>query len=141
MMKKIITLLAVALMIPALFAGDFPEGSPKFGTNYDEALAIAKKEDKPVILVFSAPWCPPCQGMKKNVYPSTEVKPLHDKFVWAYLDVDVPANGKAAKKCGVEGIPHIQFLNSDGKDLDKLVGGVDPAEFAELLTKTLAKAK
>ncbi len=139
-MKKIITLLAVALMIPA-FASEFPEGSPKFGTNYDEALAIAKKEGKPVVLVFSATWCPPCQSMKKKVYPSTEVKPLHDKFVWAYLDVDVETNGKTAQKYGVEGIPHIQFLNSEGKEVDKLVGGLAPVDFAELLTKTLANAK
>jgi hypothetical protein len=41
----------------------------------------------------------------------------------------------------VQGIPHIQFLNSEGKDVDKLVGGTAPADFAALLTKTLAKAK
>ena len=139
-MKKLITLLVAALLIPA-FASDFPAGSPKFGTSYDAALATAKKEGKPVVLVFSASWCPPCQSMKKNVYPSAEVKPMHDKFVWAYLDVDVEANAKAAEKFGVQGIPHIQFLSSEGKDVDKLVGGTAPADFAELLTKTLAKAK
>jgi thioredoxin-related protein len=75
------------------------------------------------------------------VYPSAEVKPLHDKFVWAYLDVDDEANAKAAQKYGVEGIPHVQFLNSEGKNVNKLVGGVKPAEFASLLNKVLAKAK
>lgn len=139
-MKKILTLLAAALLMPA-FAGDFPDGSPKFGTSYDAALATAKKEGKPVVLVFSASWCPPCQSMKKNVYPSADVKPLHDKFVWAYLDVDVEANAKAAEKFGVQGIPHVQFLNSEGKDLNKVVGGVPPSEFAEQLNKILAKAK
>lgn len=139
-MKKVLTLLAAALLMPA-FAGEFPEGSPKFGTSYDAALATAKKEGKPVVLVFSASWCPPCQSMKKNVYPSADVKPLHDKFVWAYLDVDVEANAKAAEKFGVQGIPHVQFLNSEGKDLNKVVGGVPPAEFAEQLNKILAKAK
>ncbi len=139
-MKKLITLLVAALMLPA-FASEFPEGSPKFSTSYAAALETAKKEGKPVILVFSAAWCPPCQSMKKNVYPSAEVKPLQDKFVWAYLDVDEEANAKAAQKYGVEGIPHVQFLNSEGKDVDKLVGGVPPAEFAGLLNKVLAKAK
>jgi thioredoxin-related protein len=139
-MKKLITLLLAALMLPA-FASEFPEGSPKFGTSYDAALATAKKEGKPIILVFSAVWCPPCQSMKKNVYPSAEVKPLHDKFVWAYLDTDEEANAKAAEKYGVQGIPHVQFLNSDGKALDKLIGGVPPAEFAATLNTLLAKAK
>lgn len=139
-MKKLILLLTTALMLPA-FASDFPAGSPKFGTNYETALATAKKEGKPIILVFSATWCPPCQSMKKSVYPSAEVKPLHDKFVWAYLDVDDAENAKAAEKYGVEGIPHIQFLTSSGKNLDKVVGGAPPADFASTLTKVLEKAK
>ena len=139
-MKKLIILLAAAIMLPA-FASDFPSGSPKFGTNYETALATAKKEGKPIILVFSATWCPPCQSMKKAVYPSAEVKPLHDKFVWAYLDVDDTENAKAATKYGVEGIPHVQFLSSEGKNIDKVVGGLPPAEFAATLSKVLKEAK
>ena len=34
--------------------------------------------------------------MKKSVYPSDAVKPLHDKFVWAYLDTDDEDNAKIA---------------------------------------------
>jgi len=139
-MKKLITLLAAALMLPA-FASEFPEGSPKFGTDYKAALETAKKEGKPVVLVFSAGWCPPCQAMKKTVYPSAEVKPLQDKFVWAYLDVDVEANAAAAEKYKVQGIPHVQFLDKDGKALISQVGGVSSAEFAGILTKVSEKAK
>ena len=139
-MKKLITLFVAALMLPA-FASEFPEGSPKFGTNYETALATAKKEGKPIILVFSAAWCPPCQSMKKNVYPSAEVKPLHDKFIWAYLDTDEEVNAKAAEKYGVQGIPHVQFLSSSGKAVDKLIGGVPPPEFAATLNTVLTKAK
>lgn len=139
-MKKLITLLAAALMLPA-FASEFPKGSPKFGTDYKAALETAKKEGKPVVLVFSAAWCPPCQAMKKTVYPSAEVKPLQDKFVWAYLDVDVEANAAAAEKYKVQGIPHVQFLDKDGKALISQVGGVSSAEFAGILTKVSEKAK
>jgi len=139
-MKKLITLLLAALILPVI-ASEFPEGSPKFGTSYEAALATAKKEGKPIILVFSAVWCPPCQSMKKLVYPSKEVKPLHDKFVWAYLDTDDEANAKAAQKFGIEGIPHVQFLSSEGKAEDKLVGAVPPAEFAATLKNILNKTK
>lgn len=139
-MKKLLTFLVAAIMLP-LMASDFPAGSPKFGTDYKAALETAKKEGKPVVLVFSAAWCGPCQSMKKNVYPSAEVKPLQDKFVWAYLDVDEEANAAAAEKYGVSGIPHVQFLNKDGKDLGNQVGGVAPAEFAGILNKVAEKAK
>ncbi len=138
-MKKLLALLSALLLLPAM-ASDFPEGSPKFGTDYNAALETAKKEGKPAILVFSASWCGPCQTMKKTVYPSKEVAALHDKFVWAYLDTDLEANGAAAKKYGVEGIPHIQFLDSEGKDLGNQMGTAPAAEFAGILEKVLKKA-
>ncbi|HEX2746892.1 MAG TPA: thioredoxin family protein [Verrucomicrobiales bacterium] len=123
------------------FAGhDFPEGSPKFETKYKSALAEAKKTGKPIIAVFSATWCGPCQANKKNVYPSAEVKPFHDKFVWVYLDVDEAGNKKAAEEFQVSSIPHIQFLNKDGKAIDKQIGGSTPAGFAKTLEGVLAKA-
>ena len=139
-MKKLITLLAALIALP-MMAADFPQGSPKFGTDYKAAMEQAKKENKPLVVVFSATWCGPCQSMKKSVYPSKEVTPLHDKFVWAYLDVDVEANGAPAQKYKVEGIPHIQFLGADGKDLGNQVGGTSPDEFAGTLEKVLSKAK
>lgn len=125
----------------AATAHEFPKGSPKFGTDYSAALAQAKAENKPVILVFSAAWCGPCQAMKKTVYPSKEVTPLHDKFVWAYLDVDLDANAAPSQKYGVQGIPHIQFLNAAGKPIGNQIGSTSPEDFAGTLNKVLKKAE
>lgn len=119
---------------------EFPAGSPKFLTTYKAALEASKKEGKPALLVFSAVWCGPCQGMKKDVYPSAEVKPYHDKFVWAYLDYELEENQKLGEQYKLEGIPHIQFLGTDGKELGQQLGGTSPAEFATLLKDILAKA-
>ncbi|HYF34415.1 MAG TPA: thioredoxin family protein [Prosthecobacter sp.] len=138
-MKKFILLLAAIVALPTL-AADFPKGSPKFLTDYNAALEQAKKEGKPAILVFSAVWCGPCQAMKKEVYPSKEVTPLHDKFVWAYLDTDAEANAAAAQKYGVQGIPHVQFLTADGKPAGNQIGGTTPGDFANTLNKVLKKA-
>lgn len=139
-MKQFILLLAgLAVVIPTL-AGDFPEGSPKFVHSYSDAISEARKTGKPAILVFSASWCGPCQAMKKSVYPSTEVKPFHDKFVWAYIDVDESSNEQASKQFGVSGIPHIQFINSKGKPVDKQVGSSSAGDFAKTLASVLKKA-
>ncbi len=138
-MKKLIyPILAVFLLASAqLEAGD---KGPKFEDNYDKALKLAEKEKKPVILVFSASWCPPCQKMKKDVYPSAEVAGFHDKFIWAYLDTDKKANSKPAGKYGVSGIPHIEIQSPDGKQLKKVVGGRSPADFAKILQEALDKS-
>ena len=144
--RSLLTILAVGLAgmflsRTSLAKGDFPEGSPHFETDYKAALASAAKAGKPVIVVFSATWCPPCQANKKKVYPSDAVKPYHEKFVWAYLDTDNEANAKVAKEFGVSGIPHIQFLTKAGKSLGNSVGGTTPDAFAGKLKEILAAAK
>ncbi|MBX7207415.1 MAG: thioredoxin family protein [Verrucomicrobiaceae bacterium] len=141
-MNRIHLIVAIlALAAPALSsAGDFPKGSPAFVHSYSDAVSAAKSSGKPAIIVFSAAWCGPCQVMKKEVYPSASVKPFHDKFVWAYLDVDEASNEKAAAKFGVNGIPHIQFVNGEGKAIDKQIGATSPDAFAKTLAAVLKKA-
>jgi thiol:disulfide interchange protein len=60
--------------------GDAPAG---FVTNYNSALSRSRRDRKPMVLVFSASWCPPCKQMKREVYPSAEVTAIRDDFVWA----------------------------------------------------------
>ena len=146
MNRKLFLTIAAALLVGAAFvitqshAADFPKSSPQFVASYAAALKAGKDTGKPVVLIFSAVWCPPCQANKRNVYPSDAVKPFHDKFVWAYLDADEESNVPAMQKYGVSGIPHIQFLDKAGKALGSVVGGTMPEEFAKTLGATLKKA-
>lgn len=144
-LRHILTLVATlglsAVFAPRSHASDFPEGSPAFVTSYDAALKAAKESGKPAVLIFSASWCPPCQTNKNTVYPSAQVKPFHDKFVWAYLDADQEANVPAMQKFGVSGIPHIQFLSKDGAVIGSLVGGTSPERFSTVLADALKKTR
>ena len=139
-MKKAI-LLALAAVTSLALASDFPKGSPEFKDSSTYALSAAKKSGKPVVMVFSAAWCGPCQTMKKEVYPSAAVKAFHDKFIWAYLDIDDERNERVSKKFGVSSIPHIEFLNAEGKEIDKQIGSNSPEDFAKTLESVLAKVK
>jgi len=115
--------------------------APEFYKNYDEALAAGEMKDKPVILIFSASWCPPCQQMKQSVYPSKEVEPHHDSFIWTYLDVDLPENQGVAQAYRAQGLPHYAFLTADGQFMGTAMGGAPPASFKEILDQVLAHAK
>ncbi len=140
-MKLLAAFLTIVSFVSATaFSADFPKDSPAFVTSLTDALAKAKETSKPVIVIFSAAWCPPCQTMKKSVYPSAAVKPYHDKFVWAYLDADEKGNAAAMSKFSVSGIPHIEFLDTTGKSVDKQVGGSSANNFARKLEGILKTA-
>lgn len=140
-MKITALLFALALIVVGTLsqASDFPKGSPAFETDFAKTVAIAKENGKPVIAVFSAVWCGPCQMMKKEVYPSKAVKPFHDKFNWVYVDVDEASNEKVQTKFKVEAYPTLIFLNSNGKKVDELIGAADSSEFAKTLKGVLKK--
>lgn len=125
---------------PKQASADRSKAGPVFEHDFSSAIAKAGKEGKPVIAIFSAVWCSPCQTMKNDVYPSDAVKPYHDKFVWAYLDADSPDNQASMKEFGANGIPHIEFLDSTGKSIGKQVGLSSPESFAKRLEETLKKA-
>jgi thioredoxin-like negative regulator of GroEL len=141
-MKALTKCLALATVAIAslTLAGEFPKGSPKFEDSLRSVLKDSKENGKPIVAVFSAVWCGPCQKMKKEVYPSEEVKAYHDKFNWAYIDTDDRRNAKDGEKFGVSGIPHIQFLDKEGKPLDKQVGSSSAEAFAKTLEGVLQKA-
>lgn len=122
-------------------ASSFPKDSPPFVRSYDAALSAAKQSGKPIVVVFSASWCPPCQENKAQVYPNSAVKPFHDQFVWAYLDADEGANLRVMAKYKVDSIPHIQFLTPSGSPLGSVIGSTSPQEFAAKLTRALKKSE
>ncbi len=122
-------------------ANPFPSGSPAFITSYAKLLADQKATGKPAIIIFSASWCPPCQIMKKETYPSPAVSPYHQSFLWAYLDADDPANQTAAMQYGVQGLPHHTFLEGTGRPLGYLTGADKPSAFAKVLQTVLRQIK
>jgi thiol:disulfide interchange protein len=147
-MKRISLLLAPLLAVAAFFAfgpsssaAGFPKGSPSFKTDYKSALKASKASGKPMLVVFSATWCAPCQANKKKVYPSSSVKAYHDKFIWVYLDTDKKENAKVVQMFKVSSIPHIEFVSAGGKSIDKAIGGTTPTKFAKKLGQVLKKVR
>lgn len=57
--------------------------------DYDEALALAKKENKPLLIDFTGWACVNCRRMEENVWPNEAVsKLIKEKFVIVSLYVD-----------------------------------------------------
>ena len=140
--------IALAAGATLYLTGFWTDGGSGFGSeglrfehSYANALKESQRTHKPIVLIFSAAWCGPCKQMKEDVYPSTAVKPYHDKFVWAYLDVDERSNHQIAQQFNVRGIPHIEVINAAGNSVYQQTGGSSPADLAASLESAYAAAK
>src|SRR5882724_6207555 len=87
-----------------------------------EALAAAKKEDKPILLDIGAVWCHWCHVMDRESYEDPEIAALiNEKFIAVKVDrderPDIDARYQAAVSAisGQGGWPLTAFLTPDGK--------------------------
>merc|ERR1712110_415098 len=79
---------------------------------YDEAL----KSEKPLVIDFTATWCPPC----KMIGPIFEAM-AKDYPAWTFKKVDVDANADAAGAAKIACMPTFKFYKN-GEVVDTLEG-------------------
>lgn len=105
--------LGAGLPGPAVAGGDWNDAGIAW-KSFDDGLAEAKKEKKPVLLVFYTEWCPHCTNYSK-VFHDPKVVEQSKQFVMVRVDND--KNKELAKKFQPDGgyIPRTFFLSSDGQ--------------------------
>ena len=64
-------------------------------TDYKTAYQRAMKGDKPLLVLVTAEWCPPCQRMKQSTIPQMMKSDSLEGFYFATVDLDKdPKNAK-----------------------------------------------
>ncbi len=100
--------------------------------DYPRCLQTAKKENRHLMIFFSAPWCFFCKKMQRLVFPDQEVSEvLGDSFVAAM--VDVSEHPKLRERYGAVYVPTTLFLDSSGREVLRLVGYVPTERFRAAL--------
>jgi thiol-disulfide isomerase/thioredoxin len=84
----------------------------------EEVGAMSVKEKKPVLVVFSATWCKPCQEVKKIVFAKDEFKKVADKAVLLYIEQTDPRGMEYVKKYKVMAFPTFTVINKEGVVVD-----------------------
>jgi len=139
---RYLILAILLLMIPvSAMAADQEKDDPRSITwvGYNEAMTQGRDFDKPVFLHFTAPWCSWCKKMKKETYPDPKViRFMTDNFVAVMIDTEkLPS---LARKYGVDSLPTLWFLDSQGKGLTSIEGYVGPEKLLRVLEYISTKA-
>jgi thioredoxin-related protein len=114
--------------------------------NYDKALAMAKSENRNVLLDFTgSDWCPYCIQMHKEVLDTKEFKEYAEKNL-VLLTVDFPQskqlpqsvqdqNNQLQQKYDVQAFPTFILLDGKGRVLVEHDGYVEggPSAFIAML--------
>jgi thiol:disulfide interchange protein DsbD len=87
-----------------------------------ELLALAKQENKPVMIDFFADWCAACHELDNKTFNTDEFKQLSEGFILLKFDAtnETPAILDVLKKYNVKGLPTVLFINRNGTLLNEL---------------------
>jgi thiol:disulfide interchange protein DsbD len=95
--------------------------------SYDEALMVAKEQEKILLVDFYADWCFWCRKLDRTTFQDPEVVELAREFI--PLKVDCTKDKVTPKKYGIKGLPTILFITPEGNILKRLIGYQGPDEF------------
>lgn len=95
-----------------------PSSAVVWRADFPAAQAEALSSKKPMLLVFSASWCPACISMQHGVWSEADVGEIaNQRFVPVYVDVDAPEHTETARRYEIGAIPAVLIVDSEGKVL------------------------
>lgn len=121
-MKNVFFRLALFAVLAhgAALAGAAQGNKIEWHKDFEAARAAAKRTGKPMLIDFTAEWCPPCKEMERSFWPKKEVVALADKFVWVSLNFDVRREERSRYQ--VDTIPAVIFTDPWGNLLTQKRG-------------------
>lgn len=110
----------------------------------EQALELAPEQGKKILVDVYATWCPYCQRMHSEVYPSEQVQEaISEYFILVKIDIEseemVNYHGEEmteaefAQALENENVPTVYFLNDEGAIIGQQPGFLKKDVFASLL--------
>lgn len=138
--SRIATVLILSIAAAQLFAAE-PTDSPApaesttgvvWSQSYDVGMKVAQMEKSPILLFFSASWCPWCRKLEQGVLTQPQVTSELRKLVCVKLDVD--KNRDVSLAYGITSLPRIIVVNTYGEIVGDWLGYHDAKEFLQLVS-------
>lgn len=131
-MKNILIAIVVLGIIAFLYFRSNPKVDFKEDTadgihfqkgNWQQALDLAKKENKVVFLDIYATWCGPCKQLKKYTFTEKSAGDFFNaNFVNMALDGEQEEGAALAQKFEIAAYPTLMFVTPEGELITKSPG-------------------
>lgn len=126
MIKSIVFCLLFLSCCSVVFAKTFVDNE------YELSLDMAKKENKKILLVFTADYCSWCKKLKEVLGKQDVLKEL-DQYIVCYVDVKNAKNKDLKIKHKIKSLPTCVILNNEEEVLKKDTGFKDERQMIEWL--------
>lgn len=99
--------------------------------SFQDALKLAKKENKLIFIDAYTVWCGPCRYMSSTTFKDEAVGEYFNKrFINVKIEMEKDADGpEVARRYGVRAYPTMLFINGDGKLVGSIIGYHKAEEF------------
>jgi len=106
----------------ALFVGGLGGGAPTLASLEKDAIPLdaALGNGRPTVVEFYADWCEVCKASAPDVFDVE--RRFGDSVNFVMLNIDNTKWGGEMDQYGVDGIPHIVFLDEAGRSEGQVVG-------------------
>lgn len=84
----------------------------------EQTDSVAVTDSLPTVVDFYATWCGPC----KHIAPVFEELKEQYKGKANFVSIDVDQQSYEARRFGVEAMPTFVFLDTEGNEIDRIVG-------------------
>jgi thioredoxin-related protein len=99
---------------------------------WEEVVAIAKKEKKPIFVDAFTTWCGPCKWMAKNTFTDANVGTfMSENFIAYKMDMEKGEGIEFAKKNKVQLYPTLLYFDSKGEFIHRTAGALKAEGFIE----------
>jgi len=107
------------------------EAGLQWARSYQDVFRVAEAEGSPVMLFFSASWCPWCDKMESETFSHGDVLSRLRRFTC--LKIDVEKDRDLALAYGISSLPRTFVINTHGEMVGDWLGYRDAEQFLELL--------
>ncbi|MDT8346402.1 MAG: thioredoxin family protein [Flavobacteriaceae bacterium] len=148
MYVRICTLLICFVVCSSFISGPSNAEDPYYAgmrfyeVPFEQAQALAKKENKMIYLDIGANWCGPCRMIKNKTYPNPKVgKYFNFRFISVMKDGERGEGYELAKHYKVRSYPTLLFLTPEGEVVKASRGYKNPEELLKFAEASYQKFK